>query len=47
MELSNYINIFNKEFAGKLLFNYLKKHIIEINNKTLYINLFTIFPLRN
>ena len=35
MELSNYINISNKEFTGKLLFNYLRDHIIKINNKNL------------
>ena len=33
MELNNYINIFNKEFAGELLFNYLGDHVIKINNK--------------
>ena len=33
IELNNYINIFNKEFANKLLFNYLGDHAIKINNK--------------
>ena len=33
IELNNYINIFNEEFAGKLPFNYLGDHAIKINNK--------------
>ena len=33
MELNNYINIFNKKSAGKLLFNCPGDHTIKINNK--------------
>ena len=33
MELSDYINVFNKEFAGKLSPNYLGDHTIKINKK--------------
>ena len=34
-KINNYINIFNKEFVNKLLFNHLKDYIIKINNKNL------------
>ena len=44
VELSNYINIFNKEFTGELLFNCLGDHIIKINNKNpLYGSLYNFF----
>ena len=44
IELNNYINIFNKEFAGELLFNYLEDHTIKINNKNLlYRPLYNLF----
>ena len=33
IKLSDYINIFNKEFAGELPPNYLGDHIIKIDNK--------------
>ena len=33
IKLNNYINIFNKEFAGKLPPNHLKDYIIKIYNK--------------
>ena len=33
MELNNYINIFNKEFAGELPFNYLGNYAIKIDGK--------------
>ena len=33
MELSNYINIFNKEFIGVLLFNHPKDYTIKIDDK--------------
>ena len=33
IKLNNYINIFNKESAGKLLLNHLKDYIIKINGK--------------
>ena len=33
IELNNYINIFNKEFAGGLLFNHPGDHTIKINSK--------------
>ena len=31
--MSDYINIFNKEFAGELLLNHLKDYAIKINGK--------------
>ena len=44
IELNNYINIFNKKFAGELLPNYLKDYIIKINNKNpLYRFLYNFF----
>ena len=44
IKLNNYINIFNKEFADKLLFNHLKNYIIKINNKNpLYGPLYSLF----
>ena len=44
MELSDYINIFNKEFAGKLLFNHLRDYIIKIDDKDpLYRPLYNLF----
>ena len=44
VKLSNYINIFNKEFAGELPPNYLKDYIIEINGKdSLYRPLYNLF----
>ena len=44
MELNNYINIFNKKFASKLLFTYLKNYIIKINGKNpLYRPLYNLF----
>ena len=44
IKLNNYINIFNKEFINKLLFNYLGDYIIKINNKDfLYRPLYNLF----
>ena len=44
MELSDYIDIFNKEFAGELLLNYLRDHIIKINGiDLLYRPLYSLF----
>ena len=44
IELNNYINIFNKKFAGELLFNYLRDYAIKINNKNpLYGPLYSLF----
>ena len=44
IKLNNYINIFNKESAGKLLFNHLRDHAIKINNKDLlYRPLYNLF----
>ena len=47
IKLNNYINIFNKESAGKLLFNHPKDHAININNKNLYIDLYIFFLIKN
>ena len=47
IKLSNYINIFNKEFVGELPFNRLGDHAIKINNKNpLYKPLYNLFFLR-
>ena len=44
VELNNYINIFNKEFTGKLLFNHLEDYIIKIDGKDLlYKPLYNLF----
>ena len=44
MELSDYINIFNKKSIGKLLLNYLGDHTIKINGKNpLYRSLYSLF----
>ena len=44
IKLNNYINIFHKEFIGKLLLNRLKDYIIKINNKNLlYRFLYNLF----
>ena len=44
MELNNYINIFNKEFAGELPPNYPKDYIIKINGRDpLYKPLYNLF----
>ena len=44
IKLNNYINIFNEEFAGELLFNHLRDYIIKINNKDpLYRPLYNLF----
>ena len=44
IKLNNYINIFNKEFASKLLFNYPRNHAIKINGKNpLYRPLYNLF----
>ena len=44
IELSNYIDIFSKEFAGELLLNYLGDHAIKIDGKDLlYGPLYNLF----
>ena len=44
IKLSDYINIFNKEYTGKLPPNYLENHIIKINSKDfLYRPLYNLF----
>ena len=43
VELSDYTNIFNKKFAGKLPSNHLKDHAIKINGKDpLYKSLYSL-----